>query len=141
MRRDDWHRPSEIAKGGEPECPGACGGLDQPEPLHDQLEVRRLDASIAPNAVHCSDGALGDRHPASRDLVEHCFDEGFLDVDHGLAGQRGVPFERLHDRGSSGRPIEVVNANRIGEDRRELSREPVEFGQSVVSERDENIHS
>ena len=94
--------------------------LPLPEPLEDELKVRRLDAGVGP------------------DLVEHRLDERVLRRER-LARQLAVALERAEDRGPSLVAVEPVEAQQVPEQLRDPAGEVVELGESVVPEREQHV--
>ena len=103
-----------------------CGAFLVPEPLEDELQVRRLDASAA--------------LPDAGNLVEHRFDERGLHL-HRLPGELVPARYRTDDRRARGSSIEMLEPQLVREDRRQSRLERVELGERILAERDQHVHA
>ena len=133
---DDPLRSAESRERREPEGARAGRPLLLPEALHDELEIRRLDPSLAcgrdPAAAH----ALVD--PTGLDLVEHGLDE--LGVDsHRLAAELAVALDRTDDRLAPSLPIEMVEPQVVAEEVRDPGLERVELRQRVLPQAEQEV--
>jgi hypothetical protein len=104
---DDVLRASELLESVRAQRAGAGRPLLVPDPLHDELEIRRLYPRpdfVPLDGTKASECRLD--LPGS-DLVQHALGQLRLDGD-GRAGQLRVTLDRTQDRRSAGLPIEPV---------------------------------
>jgi hypothetical protein len=128
---DDRLRAAQLPERREVEHRRAALPLCLPQPLEDELEVRRLDAfrvRLDPPAAR-----LADVDASGGNLVQDRVHELRLDA-HVLARQLVVAFDRPEDRGSRAFAVEVVEPQVVREEVRDLALERVELGQSVLAQ-------
>ena len=114
---DDLLGAAEPAQGPEPERARAGAPLLVPQPLHDELEVRRLDPDRAVAALDRPAPGLADLDLAGDDLLEHRVDELRLDLDALVLRRRArcSARDRLDDRGARRARVEVLEAQVVAE--------------------------
>ena len=136
---DDPAAAAEPVEGLDAELVPAGADLDLPQPLHHELEERRLDPRrpVRGRTLRLG-GAAGGGDPADGDLVEHSFDERRLDR-HGWAAERRQALERAEDRALAGTTVEAIEAEVVAEDVRDQRLEPIELGERVLADRDEHV--
>ena len=140
MLLDDVLRTAETLERLGPQHVGARGALLVPEPLHDELEVRRLDPrapSSAPSTAP-SPPSAGSICPAPTSSSTRSTSSGSTATR--LAGELGVALDRADDRGAgaaarSSRSSRSVFAKRPGN----AAREAIELGERVLAQRDEDV--
>ena len=81
MRTDDRFGAAERNEGRCSQAVGSCGSLLLPDPLEDELEIRRLDPTRARLVRGQATSGRAEIDLAGRRLVEHCLDELRLDLD------------------------------------------------------------
>ena len=138
---DDPAGAAERLEPGERErvLPG-CDAV-APEPLEHELQEGRLD----PVAGRLRTGALAagrERQATARRRGEHRLDERRLDLERLLAlGQRAVPgLDRPLDRLARGLEVEVVDADVVRKQRRDVPLEAVELRPGVLADREQDVH-
>ena len=100
---DDLLRPAEPAERLDAEPRRACRPFLVPEPLHHELEIRRLDADDAVAALDGSAARLADADLAGQHLLQHDVDELRLDLDPICVTDEAVVLgDRLDDRRAGG---------------------------------------
>src|SRR5262249_58992984 len=71
MILDDVRRAAELAERRQAQHPRAAHTLNRPEPLEDELQVRRLDSTLFRRVVACdTTPGCAESNPAGGDLVE-----------------------------------------------------------------------
>ena len=111
---DDVARASQPGERRGAERVRSRRALLVPEPLHHELEVRRLDpfAGLVPSTAPRPPRAA---RSARTDLVQHALDELRLDRDR-LAGELAEALDRPHDGRARRLAIEAVEPQRVRED-------------------------
>jgi hypothetical protein len=138
MRADDRLGPSQLVQRLEPEDTRPLASLGLPEPLQDELQVRRLDPARADRrrgvAVLAAHRDAADLH-----LIEDGLHEIVLDLHRRLPGELVEAGDRARDGRAGSRPVEAVQREVVAEDVRDAPREHVQLGERVLAERDENV--
>ena len=140
---DDPLGAAELFEGRQRQAALAALHGGRPQPLHHQLQERRLHAVAA--GVRGSRGGrarLTQRQPPGSHLVEHRVDQRRLDR-HGLLVLRQperVLLDRAFDRSPSGRAVEVVDAQVVAEQARDRRLELVKPGERVLAQRDQDVN-
>ena len=138
VRSDDRLRTAELVERLAPQNAGASTLLRVPEPLHDELEIRRLDGAGLPLggglAVELAQQDATDLH-----LVEHRLEELLLDLDRRPVRELVVPLERADDSCPGGGPVEPLQSQIVAEDVRDEPGEYVELGEGVLPQREQNV--
>ena len=138
MLFDDVLRASEPLERVRAEDVRAHRPLLVPDALHDELEVRRLNARAVVRGLDGAEPAQRGLDLARTDLVEDAPDEPGLDR-HCDAGELGVALDRAHDRGPRGLAVESIESKRVREEAGNATREAVELGERVLAQRDEDV--
>ena len=111
---------------------GVARPLDVPEPLHNQLEVRRLDPGRAAVRAVRAETAWAELDAADPYPVEHGGDELVLDR-HGIALELFPAVEWLHDRGPTGVAVEAIEAEDVPEQVGDGALESIEGRERVLA--------
>ena len=135
---DDLARTTEPRERRGAEGRGALRALDVPQPLHDELQVRRLDSRWAAVPTLGARAAQAQLDPSCPDAVEDVSDELVLDR-HGVTLELGPALERLHDRRATRRTVEVIQAQHVSEQVWDRALEPIEGGERVLAERQQHV--
>ncbi len=117
---------------------GALPALGIPEPLHHELEVRRLDR----RRIAIRSGAeriAFEAHATGLHLVEDGLDEVGLDLDVRLR-ELVVPCEGPEDGLAGGSAIETLEGEIVAEHVRNPPGENVELGECVLPECEQDVH-
>ena len=117
---------------------GARRTFDLPHPLHDELEVRRLDAASAVVALGDSEAAGAELDLPGAHAVQHTLDEHVLGDDL-LALHLAPALQRADDRRPGGRSVEPVEAKDVREQARDVALEPVEPRERVFAQRQKDV--
>ena len=135
VQAHDGRRPTDILQRRAPQDRGIVAGVGIPEPLHRELQERRLD--------HIR-GAFGRGRARIGELGEHVVDEAVLDLDRRPSGF-DAPLVDAGDRlddGFAGRGLrERRQAQVVVEQGRHAALEAVELRQRVVAQRDQDPHA
>ena len=119
----------------------ACRPFLVPEPLHHELEIRRLDADDAVAALDGSAARLADADLAGQHLLQHGVDEFRLDLDPiGVTDEAVVLGDRLDDRRAGGLYVEVLQAQVVAQNARDPALEGVELGKRILADGEEEVH-
>ena len=137
---DDALRAAQPLERLDPQDVRARRPLVLPEPLHDDLEVRRLDPRAVLAALDDSEAAERRLDRARPDLVEDSLDEKRLDGD-GLARELGVPLDGADDRRAGRLAVEPVEPESVREEAGDPAGEAIELGERVLAQRDEHVHA
>ncbi len=134
----DLSRAAELLERRGPQRRRPRRTLDLPHALHDELEVRRLDAVGAAVSLGDSEAAGAELDPAGTDAVQHALDERVLG-DHLLALELAPALQRADDRRPAGRSVEPVEAQDVREQARDVPLEPVEPRERVLAQRQKDV--
>src|SRR5215211_2963223 len=137
---DDPLRPSEAPECCDSKRRGAAFALHLPDPLEYKLEVRRLDSTRGTAVRHRAPPGPAWLDPPGRNLVEHGLLEPGLDRHaHRRPDQRVVSLERAENRHAPRLAVEMVEPERVGEERGDPALEDVELRECVVADAEEDI--
>ena len=114
------------------------GALDVPQPLHHELQVRRLDPARGAVALGDAETARAELDPSRADAVEDTLDEHVLGDDL-LAFELAPALQGPDDRRPPGNPVEPVETQDVGEQARDVAFEPVEPRERVLAQRQEHV--
>ena len=134
---------AELRERGSSQHVRPLAALHLPETSKDELEVRRFHLiPIAVRIGHAPDPHLRRPHSPDANLVEHVLYELRL---HGhLLRPRCelvVELERLHDRVAPGRSRQGLQPDPVLEEPGKVSLEEMEVRESVLAQRDEEVHA
>ena len=138
--RDDLPRAAERVERLRAQRRRPGSPLDVPEPLHDELEIRRLDPARRPVLLDDAEPARPELDPARADAVEDPLDEHVLG-DHVFTLQRTPALQGSDDRRSPGGAVEPVEAEHVAEQVRDPPFEAVEPRERVLAQRKEHVHA
>jgi hypothetical protein len=140
---DDLLGAAELLEPRDRQVAGRRRDRSSPEPLHYELEERRLDALGAGDSGIRVPSALSEREVARRCRVDHRLDEcGLERVRRLLRRKPAIPLvDRALDRVVSGRPAQMFDADVVREQARDAPLEAIELRQSVLTDREQEVHS
>ena len=128
MVLDDALRAAELVEPRERERMSLRRDGRAPEPVHDELEERRLDVLAVGRARSVSAPARHEREPPDGRGVEDGLDEAGLERVRRLVRRPPVPLlHRALDRAAGGRTIEMLDAHVVREQARDVPLEAVEL--------------
>ena len=140
MLLDDPARATELRERLRAQDGRAASALLLPDPLHHQLEIRRLDPTSAPAALDDPAAREPPFDPARRDLVDDRRHECRLGY-HLRSADRLELGQRFHDRGAGGIDVEVIEPEHVPEQPGHPSLEGVEIGERVVPDAEQDVHA
>ena len=139
----DVFGPTECVEPGDRQLARPRVDRGSPEPLHDELEERKLDRLGAGNRCPGGAAALDACERARGRRVDDGVDQRRLDrVRRLLRRQAMVPLAyRPLDRLAGGRSAEVLHPHVVREQAWNAALEAVELGQGVFADREQEVHS
>ena len=139
---DDLRGAAELGERLSPEEPRATLGLDLPQPAHDELQVRRLDAIVVSRGGDDTPAHRSELDSPGRNFVENSIDESWFQVDPAFGGDElVVSLQGTADRRLPGRTVEVLQPQTVRKEVGNHRLEAVEQGKSVFANSDQHVHT
>ena len=141
MLVDDVPGATEALERLDPQGVRAGRALLVPQPLHHELEIRRLDPGAALDVCCTLDGS---RPPMAGSICPMPTSSSTRSTSSGstvtsCAGELGEALDGAHDGGASGLAVQAVEPKRVREQAGDATREAIELRERVLAERDEHV--
>ena len=138
---DDPARATEVLREGlRAQNIRAASALLLPDPLHHELEIRRLDPTPPRTALDDPTAREPTFDPARRDLVDDRRHERRLGHDVRAADRLELG-QWFHDRGAGGIDVKVIEAEHVPEQPGHPSLECVKIGERVIPDAEQDVHA